>query len=712
MKSSLTEQLKRYRRPLLAAGAFFLCLAVFAAVWLLRVRGSGDKSLSIKWSDGYTLTTPAIEESVSQEFTFEQDILGLALYFVNEGDQPEGDLDLILTDAVTGEILGTSVGNMSNILSGQYAGMGVGSFIDGAQRTYRLTLTPHYTGTGRLCLGYSPDAPEGQLTVDGQPLEGGIAMTVTYNRVGGFLTRFWLTVALLISLIVGFTVYYCTGSNIKLHIITFVLVLALGAAYTAVLPPYASPDEQYHINQSFTIACRMANAFTSEDWQMGRVPAWISYRRPSDQNWLVQQEETNVFTWKVYGEQLFSRSPHPFDAHLELQESQADPKNSLYLLSGFVVFLCYLLRLGFVPTLLLGRAVNGLAYALLTACSVKRAPVAKAAFMAAALLPMSLHVGVSFSRDCLLIGFAYLFTALCLDFALTEKQLTPKNGWPLFGLAFLLAPAKYVYVPLLFLFFLIPAVRLGKRPVRVRLAFVGAVLAGLLVTSSFFYNHVTVPVGNGIAAVQEALHLDSHRLWDSEKDGAALLESLQDETYVHYEEELARAEEAEANLADSICYTPGYILTHPLDTLMLVLNSVVEQMDHYLRTLVGGSLSYYTIDIAWGWVLLLYGILAVACIPGPGEPVPALSVRLWLGLAALACAGLAVAGCVTWTPTYYTTIYGLQGRYLLPVLPAALAAMTLTGFSAKKPTGSGLAIAITTVNAGVLLNAMLAVLAR
>ena len=28
----------------------------------------------------------------------------------------------------------------------------------------------------------------------------------------------------------------------------------------------------------------------------------------------------------------------------------------------------------------------------------------------------------------------------------------------------------------------------------------------------------------------------------------------------------------------------------------------VENGDHYIRTLVGGSLSYYTVDLAWGWV--------------------------------------------------------------------------------------------------------------
>ena len=37
-----------------------------------------------------------------------------------------------------------------------------------------------------------------------------------------------------------------------------------------------------------------------------------------------------------------------------------------------------------------------------------------------------------------------------------------------------------------------------------------------------------------------------------------------------------------------------------------------------------------------------------------------------------------MAGCLLWTPAHYDTLYGLQGRYFLPVLPLLLL-MLLTG---------------------------------
>ena len=55
----------------------------------------------------------------------------------------------------------------------------------------------------------------------------------------------------------------------------------------------------------------------------------------------------------------------------------------------------------------------------------------KGVFVAAGLLPMSLHLAASFSRDCLTLGLAFAFTSLCLDAAygpherLTWRQLVP-----------------------------------------------------------------------------------------------------------------------------------------------------------------------------------------------------------------------------------------------------------------------------------------------
>ncbi len=112
-----------------------------------------------------------------------------------------------------------------------------------------------------------------------------------------------------------------------------------------------------------------------------------------------------------------------------------------------------------------------------------------------------------------------------------------------------------------------------------------------------------------------------------------------------------RATQSVTDEADSVTYTPGYILTHLPDTVLLLVRSAVENGDHYLRTLVGGSLSYYSLDLAWGWVVLLYLLLAFAALPVQGGIcLPAGKGRMWCVLAALGCCLLAVAGCLLVDP--------------------------------------------------------------
>ena len=177
-----------------------------------------------------------------------------------------------------------------------------------------------------------------------------------------------------------------------------------------------------------------------------------------------------------------------------------------------------------------------------------------------------------------------------------------------------------------------------------------------------------------------------------------------------------RATQSVTDEADRATYTPGYILRHLPDTALLLVRSAVQNGDHYLRTLVGGSLSYYTLDLAWGWVAALYLLLAFAALPARDTaPAPAGALRAGCALAAVLCCLLAVAGCLLWTPVQYETLYGLQGRYFLPVLPLLLLTCwprRLASVDSEETAAARLLAALALVQFGVLMNAMLAVIAR
>lgn len=717
----LLTQIKRHRR--LLGGAVLLAVAffIFACVWLTHVRGNGEKSRSWMINDQFS-EFALIDDTVTQDFVCDRDLLyiGFAFKVQKAGDEgPTGVLELTLTDLDTGEVLATSEGDMSNILDtteAYYTTLGLSrpvELTEAGERHYRVSLTAHYTGEGRLLIGYTP-TPNGAglgLTVNGQPTEGMLAILGVYAQIGGFVTKFYWVIALLALILIGTGWWLFTGQKCPLHRMVFCFVLALGILFSMVLPPYSAPDEQFHINQSFTLASTIYNPYLP----VAQSQIHSSLRRPSDVDVIVQDGETTVFTWQHIAKNLLTTNSDPFTHTQDYDEYQVDSSYTMYWISALGVLAGFLLRLGFIPTLFLGRLTNLVFFAFLSAWAVKRTPVAKAVFAAVALLPMTLHLAASYSRDSNLLALCLLFAALVLDLAFGPRE---KLGWKqlilpaLAGL--LIVPSKIVYFPLALLVFLIPAARLGHYSKAVKGGFLALCLVcfffnagGQVILNDFMSGNTQVAAGAASTSVSSEMTVTA----ESTADPAQSTPESASSAVQTSEEPAAQPTEESPVQDDSVCYTLPYILSHPLDTLELAIRSVVENGDHYVKTLIGGTLSYFDpgVQIAWTWVAALMILLALAWLqPGFELPVWAKALCLLIGLA---CCGLAVLGCISWTPTYYTTIYGLQGRYFLPVLCLLLLARPKRLLLQTDCT-RGLIYAVTLVDLLVLLNAFLSILAR
>lgn len=714
----LLTQIKRHRR--LLSGAVLLAVAffIFACVWLTQVRGNGEKSRSWMINDQFS-EFALIDDTVTQDFVCDRDLLymGFAFKVQKAGDEgPAGVLELTLTDLDTGEVLATSEGDMSNILDtteAYYTTLGLSQPVElteAGERHYRVSLTAHYTGEGRLLVGYTPTANEAGLglTVNGEATEGMLAILGVYAQIGGFVTKFYWVIALLALILIGAGWWLFTGQKCPLHRMVFCFVLALGILFSMILPPYSAPDEQFHINQSFTLASTIYNPYLP----VAQSQIHSSLRRPSDVDVIVQDGETTVFTWQHIAKNLLTTNSDPFTHTQDYDEYQVDSSYTMYWISAFGVLAGFLLRLGFIPTLFLGRLANLVFFAFLAAWAVKRTPVAKAVFAAVALLPMTLHLAASYSRDSNLLALCLLFAALVLDLAFGPRE---NIGWKqlilpaLAGL--LIVPSKIVYFPLALLVFLIPAARLGRYSKAVKGGFLALCLAvfffsagGQVILNDFVSGSTQVAAGAASSSVSSEITAPAPSAPESSAQSAASAPESSEETAA------PQTEEAPVQ-NDSVCYTLPYILSHPLDTLELAIRSVVENGDHYVKTLIGGTLSYFDpgVQIAWTWVAALMILLVLAWLqPGFELPVWAKALCLLIGLA---CCGLAVLGCISWTPTYYTTIYGLQGRYFLPVLSLLLLARPKRLLLQTDCT-RGLVYAVTLVDLLVLLNAFLSILAR
>ena len=334
---------KQNHRPLLAAlVTLVVLLAATAAIWLAVVRPQLGKGRTETLCDDFNqseLLHPG--DSAAQVFTYDKDLYTIGLEFYLPGANPQGTLEVVLSDADTGEELARSTGVMQNIIPDQYTTLGLDTAVAGQPgRRYQLTVTPHYETDAILAVGHSVGVAlwKEQMTVNGTPIDGTMAMQVTYQRMGGYLTRFFLLAGGAAALLAAFAVYACLSRKVSLHRLVFVLVLGFGLIYSVILPPYAAPDEKYHINQSFTLASKWANMLSTDDWQMGKVPTTTTFRRETDTDELLQDENTTVFTWQEFTDTLLTTTDAPFDSHREYHELQTDQNPLLYLASGGAVF--------------------------------------------------------------------------------------------------------------------------------------------------------------------------------------------------------------------------------------------------------------------------------------------------------------------------------------------------------------------------------------
>ena len=676
---------KKHKRGFQCALVCALAFCVFAAVWFTEIRGQGEKSLSWAINDQFHEFAP-IEQEVVQEFRSDRDLLAVSVVLssVDPNAPPRGELELELADADSGEVLARSTGNLRFILEGKdgyYTTLGLDQLVPipqpGQFTSYTLTIRPHYEGEGRISIGYEPkNMPGGiHLSVDGKSLTGTIALKAVQARIGGFLTRFYWVIAFASIALLGGSFWLFSSKKAALHQMFFCLVLVLGILFNLVMPPYSAPDERFHINQSFSLASTIYDSHL----HVGRTNMIENLRRPSDQNALVQVDVPTVFTWKANSQWMTERNTDEWGKTAIYDEPQVESVYTLYWVSALGVLIGFVLRLGFVPTLYLGRLANLLFFAFFTSRAVKRTPIAKPVFAIAALLPMSLHLGASFSRDSGLLALCFYFVALVLDLAYGPKD---KFQWKpillMTVLGAIIAPSKIVYFPILALIFLIPRHRMGPRPNLLRIGILALCLLVFLSNSS----------------------------------ATAIVEGLASGTSSSSQELVKEDDELEGD--DSIRYTPVYILQHPIQTFRLCVHSVVVWGEHYVRTLVGGALGYFgrnrELAVSWSWVILLYLLLGLAWLCPNGKTMP-LSGRTVCLLAGLAACALTVAACVTWTPTYYTAIYGLQGRYFLPVLPLLLLARP-KALTLSSDCSRGLVFSVGLVDLCVLLNAFLSVVAR
>lgn len=478
--------------------------------------------------------------------------------------------------------------------------------------------------------------------------------------------------------------------------------LALGVTFTYVTPALVAPDEYTHLAAAYELASTWSGQTAADE------DGNLLLRECDAAHFGTKTGDIGVLAYKneAIAETSESGSPDVLTTHSEVKAGQG---SGSYLAQALGIRLARAQGKNFYTMLLYGRLANLILYLLLAALAVWLAPTSlRGLLVCVALLPMPLQLAASLSPDAAVLGLAFSFTSLCLR--LRGEKAVWWQKILLIVLGGLTAPGKAIYLPVILLCLLIPAENLtydGNPTVK----FLGEELPGgccihaaTLVLAFCFWlaanlnavayaardMNTTVLVTAAAAAavllvLALAAYLKLHKrpkvfFWCKVAFAAVLVVGAVGGVYAvsHMGGGLDPDQLTMTYPnGDSIwTFSFGYICRNIPATVKLLLRTLPEQGALWLQGLLGTTLGepiVYRIDVSWLLgVGLLLAVLAAA-LPRQDEPA-LLGRRSKAGTAGIClCVVLAVlAAALNWTPINYQTLFGLQGRYLLPILPLAL----------------------------------------
>lgn len=259
--------------------------------------------------------------------------------------------------------------------------------------------------------------------------------------------------------------------------------------------------------------------------------------------------------------------------------------------------------------------------------AIKNAPFAKDIFFLSSLIPTTMMMTVTVSRDALILAVSFFFISKCLQVTYEEKNRIKDYVTMIFSLI-LLVPYKMVYFPLFLLLVLILLKKglLKKIKIKHIIYMVLVLVLGAIAFVAFNYNYIMTYLGS---------------------------------TNVY-------------TVSGEYPFTLTYILNNP-----------GHAIEVFVKTIVFASVRYYanmfaTADLGAGLhkeMVVVYSLILIFMVVGLSErdykerKVVTIKERGIMALTSLFICFMILFAFLVCTPISNEQIIGVQGRYFTPILP-------------------------------------------
>ncbi|MDR3223730.1 MAG: DUF2142 domain-containing protein [Methanobrevibacter sp.] len=300
-----------------------------------------------------------------------------------------------------------------------------------------------------------------------------------------------------------------------------------------------------------------------------------------------------------------------------------------YLSSSLVIKVGVFFNCSAIIIVIMCRIINLLIYTFIVYFALKIIPILKTALLLIALMPSTISHGASASGDSLTIALSFLVIAIFLNLALSKNKIQRKDVFIIFISSLALSLTKPTYALLSLLFFIIPHSKFKN-------------LRNGIIT---FICSCLIPLSISV-------------IWNAK--------------FKHLYSDLDYSFNSYMNVHT---YNITFLSSHPLKFLDMITNTIIYNNGFTINTLIPQFVadhgSGFGLPLFLTYIYLIV-LLVVSLYNVSGLKINLKQKLIGLSVFSIIFSSISIAEFITWTPLGEDIIWGLQGRYFIPLAPLLL----------------------------------------
>ncbi len=426
-----------------------------------------------------------------------------------------------------------------------------------------------------------------------------------------------------------FLVWLVCIKKAELHNIYLAMSFVVLSILVWTQTPLHHHDNQFHHDSTYVLSNILMGQEESVGIAGGRVETY--YRRECDRFMQYAPFHRFIEAYADMQDGMFKNIKAENTDLVETSTYQNFVSEPLYFYLpqaiGFVI--ARVLNLNVYWLLYLGRVFIAAVCSLITWRAIKNTPVYKEIFLICGMIPTTILSYVTVSRDALILAFGFYYTSKCFQIAYSVEKIKWWDYVLLFASLLLLSPYKFVYIPFALLLGLIVYKKRkpgkGNKKIWIFVGLAVALVAVFFVALNFEYIKTYLTGAN------------------------------------------------KSSLGENAPFTISYILTNPMQAIMVVIKTLLTSTVRYTANLIaigdyGGGIHKEMVVVDAVFIMIMI-LQSNKLRKNKNDFTLSVAERSIITITWLAISGMIFLAYLMLTPYTNDVIIGIQGRYFTPAFP-------------------------------------------